>query len=177
MALTLGERAPDFELPGTDGAGHALAENGAPATLVYWTCNHCPYALAWHDRMLNLARDYSEKGVRVLAINSNDPDRYPADSYEAMVERVENEGDWPHPYLHDDSQQVARDWGAEKTPHVFVLDGDLKLRYHGAPDADYEDASHGAAWAREALDAVLEGREPERTETPAVGCGVKWRDG
>jgi peroxiredoxin len=175
MALTLGERAPDFELPGTDGGSHALAANGAPATLVYWTCNHCPYALAWHDRMLDLARDYSEQGVRVLAINSNDPERYPADSYEAMVERVENEGEWPHPYLHDDSQQVARDWGAEKTPHVFVLDRDLKLRYHGAPDADYEDASHGAAWAREALDAVLEGREPERSQTPAVGCGVKWK--
>jgi peroxiredoxin len=176
MALTLGERAPDFELPGTDGASHALAENRAPATLVYWTCNHCPYALAWHDRMLDLARDYSERGVRVLAINSNDPERYPADSFEAMVERVENEGEWPHPYLHDESQQVARDWGAEKTPHVFVLDRDLKLRYHGAPDEDYEDASHGAAWAREALDAVLEGRVPERDWTPAVGCGVKWKE-
>lgn len=175
MAIELGERAPDFELPGTDGGRHALSANGAEATLVYWTCNHCPYALAWHERMHQVARDYADRGVRVVAINSNDPERYPADSFEAMVERVESEGEWPHPYLHDSSQEVALAWGAEKTPHVFVLDSDLKLRYHGAPDADYEDASHGAGWAREALDAVLDGREPERPETPAVGCGVKWK--
>ena len=174
MAIAIGERAPEFELPGTDGERHALSENGAEATLVYWTCNHCPYALAWHDRMLDVARDYSEKGVRVVAINSNDPERYPADSFEAMAERVENDGGWPHPYLHDESQEVARAWGAEKTPHLFVLDPELRLRYQGAPDADYEDASQGAAWAREALDAVLAGQEPERAETPAVGCGIKW---
>ena len=176
MAIEIGERAPDFELPATDGGRHSLAgDAGAKATLVYWTCNHCPYALAWHERMLDVARDYAERGVRTVAINSNDPDRYPADSFEAMVERVESEGGWPHPYLHDSSQEVARAWGAEKTPHLFVLDRDLRLRYHGAPDADYEAPAHGAAWAREALDAVLEGREPERAVTPAVGCGVKWR--
>ena len=91
--------------------------------------------------MLDVDRDYADRGVRFLAINSNDAERYPADSFEAMVERVEEEGDWPHPYLHDESQEVARAWGAEKTPHVFVLDGEGRLRYHGAPDADYEDAS------------------------------------
>jgi peroxiredoxin len=176
MAIAIGERAPDFELPGTDGAGHALSANGpAAATVVYWTCNHCPYALAWHDRMLDVARDYADRGVRFLAINSNDAERYPADSFEAMVQRVEEEGEWPHPYLHDESQEVARAWGAEKTPHVFVLDPELRLRYHGAPDADYDDASHGAAWVREALDAVLEGRDPEREQMPAVGCTIKWK--
>jgi peroxiredoxin len=176
MAISIGEKAPDFELRGTDGASHALPADGpAPATVVYWTCNHCPYALAWHDRMLDAARDYADRGVRFLAINSNDPESHPADSFEAMVERIEQEGEWPHPYLHDESQEVARAWGAEKTPHVFVLDRELRLRYHGAPDADYEDASHGAAWLREALDAVLEGRDPERQQTPAVGCSVKWK--
>jgi peroxiredoxin len=176
MAISIGEKAPDFELRGTDGASHALSADGpSPATVVYWTCNHCPYALAWHDRMLDAARDYADRGVRFLAINSNDPVSHPADSFEAMVERIEQEGEWPHPYLHDESQEVARAWGAEKTPHVFVLDRELRLRYHGAPDADYEDASHGAAWLREALDAVLEGRDPERQQTPAVGCSVKWK--
>jgi peroxiredoxin len=176
MAIAIGERAPDFELRGTDGANHALsADAPASATVVYWTCNHCPYALAWHDRMLDAARDYADRGVRFLAINSNDPESHPADSFEAMVERIEQEGEWPHPYLHDESQEVARAWGAEKTPHVFVLDRELMLRYHGAPDADYEDASHGGAWLREALDAVLEGRDPERPQTPAVGCSVKWK--
>ena len=175
MAIAIGERPPDFDLPATAGGTQALSGEDAEATVVYWTCNHCPYALAWHDRMLDVDRDYADRGVRFLAINSNDATSHPADSFEAMAERVEREGDWPHPYLHDESQEVARAWGAQKTPHVFVLDSDLRLRYHGAPDADYEDASHAAAYVREALDAVLEGREPERSETPAVGCGVKWR--
>ena len=175
MAIPIGEVAPGFELPGTDGSDQSLALVEAKATVVYWTCNHCPYALAWHDRMLDVDRDYADRGVRFLAINSNDAERYPADSFEAMVERIESEGEWPHPYLHDESQEVARAWGAETTPHVFVLDPELRLRYHGAPDADYEDASHAAAFVREALDAVLEGREPERSQTPAVGCGVKWK--
>jgi peroxiredoxin len=176
MPISIGDRAPDFELRGTDGAGHPLsADGGAAATVVYWTCNHCPYALAWHERMLDLARDYDDRGVRVLAINSNDAERYPADSFEAMVERVEGEGGWPHPYLHDESQEVARAWGAEKTPHVFVLDPELMVRYQGAPDADYEDPSLGAAWVRAAVDAVLEDREIEREQTPAVGCTIKWK--
>ena len=175
MTIALGEKAPDFELPGTDGARHALSDDEATATLVYWTCNHCPYALAWQDRMLDLARDYADRGVRVLAINSNDAERYPDDSFEAMVERVETEGGWPHPYLHDESQEVAREWGPEKTPHLFILDPELRLRYQGAPDADYEDPSLRAAWAREALDAVVEGLGPERAETTAVGCGIKWK--
>ncbi|HEX2358849.1 MAG TPA: thioredoxin family protein [Solirubrobacterales bacterium] len=176
MAIRLGDRAPGFELPGTDGVSHSLSDGDeAAATLVYWTCNHCPYALAWHERMLGVARDYADRGVRTLAINSNDASRYPADSYDAMVERVEAEGGWPHPYLHDESQEVARVWGAEKTPHLFVLDRDGVLRYRGAPDGDYDDASQAAAWVREALDAVLTGREPAMPETPAVGCGVKWK--
>jgi peroxiredoxin len=176
VTLQLGERAPNFELPDVEGGRHALGgDEPAPATLVYWTCNHCPYALAWHERMLDLARDYAGRGVRTFAINSNDAGRYPADSLAAMAERVREEGGWPHPYLHDESQQVARAWGAEKTPHLFVLDADLRLRYRGAPDADCEDPSQGAAWARSALDAVLAGEDPDPAETPAVGCGVKWR--
>lgn len=174
--LLPGERAPAFELPDTEGGAHALERNGAPVTVVYWTCNHCPYALAWHERLIDLAREYGEKGVRVLAVNSNDAEGYPADSFEAMQRRVREEGGWPHPYLHDASQEVARAWGAERTPDVFVLDADLRLRYSGAPDADYEDPSQAAAWLREAIDAVLDGREPERAETPPVGCTIKWRD-
>jgi peroxiredoxin len=175
MAISLGERASDFDLPATDGERYRLASESAPATVVYWTCNHCPYALAWHERMLEVARDCAGRGVRVLAINSNDAQRYPRDSFEAMADRVEREGGWPHPYLYDETQEVARDWGAERTPHVFVLDSELRLRYRGAPDADYDDPSQGAAWLREALDAVLEGREPERPESEAVGCTIKWR--
>lgn len=175
MAIAIGERAPDFDLPATDGRRHALASGSPAATVVYWTCNHCPYALAWHERLLDVARDYSERRVRVLAINSNDSERYPADSFEAMRDRVEREGGWPNPYLFDESQRVAAEWGAERTPDVYVLDSELRLRYRGAPDADYDDPSQRAGWLRDALDAVLEGRDPERAETEPVGCTIKWR--
>jgi peroxiredoxin len=175
MPIAIGDRAPDFELPATDGERYRLDSERPPATVVYWTCNHCPYALAWHERMLDMARDYAERGARVLAINSNDAERNPADSFGAMAERVESEGGWPHPYLHDESQEVGAAWGAERTPDVFVLDSDLRLRYRGAPDADYEDPSQRAAWLRDALDAVLEGRPPEPRETEPVGCTIKWR--
>jgi peroxiredoxin len=174
MPIAPGDTAPDFELPATDGSPHALGGAEAPATVVYWTCNHCPYALAWEGRMHDLAADYAGRGVLVLAINSNDAESHPADSLEAMRERAERES-WALPYLHDESQEVARAWGAERTPHVFVIDAAGSVRYQGAPDADYEDESQGAAWVRDALDAVLAGREVGRPSTEAVGCTIKWR--
>ena len=173
--IAIGEKAPDFELPAAAGGSELLQSDGASATAVYWTCNHCPYALAWEDRLHEASRDYADRGVRFLAVNSNDPSRYPADSFDAMVKRVEQE-DWPHPYLHDESQEVAREWGAERTPDVFVFDRELKLRYRGAPDADYEDPSQNAAWLRDALDAILAGEEPARSQTDPVGCTIKWKE-
>jgi peroxiredoxin len=172
--INLGERAPDFTLPDTEGEQQSLAD-GAQATVVVFTCNHCPYALAWHDRLMDAAREYEPRGARFLFISPNDAERYPADSYEAMKERVAGE-DWAAPYLYDESQDVARGFGAKTTPDVFLLDSDLSLRYRGAPDADYRDESKNASWLREALDAVLEGREPETAETEPVGCSVKWKD-
>lgn len=173
--ISPGDTAPEFELPDTEGTKYNLSGNdGAQATVVVFTCNHCPYALAWHDRILSVARDYSGRGVRFLAINSNDAERYPADSYEAMQKRVREE-QWPLPYLHDESQDVARAFGAKVTPDVFVLDAEGKLRYRGAPDSDYSDPSHNASWLRDALDAVLAGREPDTRETDPVGCSVKWK--
>jgi AhpC/TSA family len=174
--IALGAPAPPFELPDTSGDVHLLGEPSPEvrATVVYWTCNHCPYALAWQGRLHQVARDYSPKGVRFLAINSNDPSRYPADSPEAMRERVEQEGGWPSPYLHDASQAVARSFGAERTPEVFVFDRDLRLRYRGAPDADYDDPSLNADWLRDALDALLAGEALSHPQTEPVGCTIKW---
>jgi peroxiredoxin len=173
VSLDIGDPAPAFELPDTDGAVHRL--DGGPATVVVFTCNHCPYALAWHDRLLDVARDYEARGVRLLAINPNDAVRYPRDSFEAMQERVRRDGGWPAPYLHDATQEVAAAYGARTTPDVFVVDADGRVAYRGAPDADYDDPGQGAAWLREALDAVLEGRRPARARTEPVGCSIKWR--
>ena len=164
--------SPLKALPDTDGNRHA--PDGAAATVVVFTCNHCPYALAWQDRIAQAARDYADRGVRFLAINSNDSERYPRDSYEAMQQRVAAE-EWPLPYLHDATQEVARAYGAQTTPDVFVLDADRGLRYRGAPDSDHDDPSQGAAWLREALDAVLDGRDPSPAETQPIGCSIKWK--
>lgn len=169
--MRIGQPAPRFELPATDGSSEGPRE-GTPAAVVF-TCNHCPYALAWHDRLLAVAGDYRGR-IDLLLINPNDAERYPRDSVEAMRARVEAEGPWPAPYLHDEDQAMARAYGAKTTPHVFVLDGGGVLRYRGAPDADHGDPAQGAAWLRAALDAVLDGREPDPAETEPVGCSVKW---
>ena len=174
MGISIGDTAPGFDLPDTEGQRHSLDGDQNGPTVVVFTCNHCPYALAWQDRIADAARDYSPRGVRFLAVNSNDAERYPADSYEKMQQRVRDE-QWPLPYLHDESQQVARAFGAKVTPDVFVLDSDNRLRYRGAPDEDYDEPSHNAAWLRAALDALLEGRDPSPAETDPVGCSVKWR--
>lgn len=176
MPFDLGDPVPTFALPDTDGAQHAVPAPGdaPPATVLVVTCNHCPYVINWNPRLRAVAEDYAPRGVRLLGINANDASRYPADSYDAMKRFVRDQS-WPYPYLHDESQDVARALGAERTPHVFVLDAEQRLRYRGAPDGDDADPSARAAWLREALDAVLDGREVQRAETPSRGCGVKWR--
>jgi len=175
MTLSIGETAPDFELPDTAGASWSLSDgDGAAATVVVFTCNHCPYALAWHDRIADAARDYADRGIRFLAINPNDARRYPGDSLEAMKERVARE-DWPMPYLRDESQEVAHAYGAKTTPDLFVVDSGGRLRYRGAPDGDYDDPARRAEWLRAALDAVLAGEDPAEAETRPVGCSIKWK--
>lgn len=174
MSLEIGDPAPPFTLPDTHGAATPLRDGPAAATVVVFTCNHCPYALAWHERIQDVARDYAARGVRTLQINANDSVRYPHDSIGAMRARVDA-GEFAGPYLHDATQEVAREWGAAVTPDVFVLDSDGLLAYHGAPDAGYDEPSLDAAWLREALDAVLDGREPARAHTKPVGCSIKWR--
>lgn len=175
MTISIGEVAPDFSLPDTEGGTWSASNSGsAAATVVVFTCNHCPYALAWQERIEQVARDYNERGVRVLAINANDAERYPRDSFDAMKDRVAREG-WPMPYLHDATQEVARAYGAKVTPDVFVLDAERRLRYRGAPDGDYDDPALRAQWLRDALDAVLAGEDPARVETKPVGCSIKWK--
>jgi hypothetical protein len=173
VTLDIGDRVPAYDLPDTDGHMHPVPDPGSP-TVVVFTCNHCPYALAWHDRIVRAARDHAGRGVRFLAVNPNDGERYPADSYAAMQERVATE-DWPLPYLHDATQALARAWGAKTTPDAFVVDASGYLVYRGAPDADHGDESQDAAWLRAAIDDLLAGRSIAQPYTEPKGCSVKWR--
>lgn len=174
QTLRLGDRAPSFLLPGTDGGDHVFSGEDENATVIIFTCNHCPYALAWEDRLLALGEEYRHKGVRFMAINSNDAGQKPADSFENMKARLA-ERPWPFPYLRDESQEVAHAYGALTTPDVYIFNADEQLVYRGAPDADYEDESQNAQYMRDALDALLAGRAPELAETESVGCSVKWK--
>jgi peroxiredoxin len=174
--VEIGDTALPFELPGVDGKAYSLADisAGKKATVVVFACNHCPYVLAWMDRLIAAAKDYAEQGVAFVGINANDPNKYPVDSFEGMQEFAQDY-DLPYPYLHDETQEVATAYGAERTPEVFLFDADLKLRYHGAPDDNYDDAGAATPYLRDALDAVLAGQEPSVAETPAVGCTIKWK--
>lgn len=172
-SFAIGDPVPPFSLPDTEGAEHSVPLDAA-ATVLVVTCMHCPYVVAWNPRLRAVAEEYAERGVRFLGIHSNDASRHPADSLDHM-RRFVREQAWPFPFVHDESQEVARALGAEVTPHVFVLDAEQRLAYRGAPDGDHRDPSQGATWLREALDGVLAGRTVERSETQARGCSVKWR--
>jgi peroxiredoxin len=172
--LAVGDAAPSLELPDTDGRLVRLAPHDAPATVVVFTANGCPFARAWHDRIQQVVRDYAERGVRVLQIVSNDASEHPEDSVEAMRARVDA-GELAGPFLHDADQWAAQAYGVTATPEAFVVDAAGVVRYHGAPDADHDDPSQGAAWLRDALDAVLAGREVARPATSPAGCSLKWR--
>lgn len=172
--LAVGDLAPDFSLPDVDGDAVGLDAATSPATVVVFTANGCPYALAWHDRIQAVARDYADRGVRVLQIVSNDESGAPLDSVERMRERVAA-GEVVGPFLKDTQQSVARAYGTVATPEVFVVDRSGIVRYHGAPDAAHADPALDAGWVREALDAVLSGSNVPNPSTAPSGCSLKWR--
>lgn len=175
MTLALGAEAPPFDLPGVDGRNHALSDYAeTPALAVVWSCNHCPYVQAWEGRMKQIQSDFGDRGFRLVAINSNDARTHPGDSFDEMVKRSEAQS-FNFDYLHDADQSIARAYGPERTPEVFLFDGDRRLVYHGAIDDSRDDRSVGRHHLRDAIDAVLSGREPDPAETPPVGCTVKWR--
>jgi peroxiredoxin len=174
--LRSGDEAIAFELPGVDDRHHALADYAdKEAVAVIFTCNHCPYARAWEDRIVQTQADYADRGVQVIAISANDPQKYPADSFPMMKERAQEKG-FNFPYLYDESQEVARAYGAERTPEVFLFGKYRRLLYHGAVDDNYEDPlAVENRYLRDALDAALADEEPPVADTPPVGCTIKWR--
>ena len=177
--LSLGTAAPDFSLPGVDGKTVALGDfQGAPALLVIFLCNHCPFVKHVADGLTALARDYQEKGVGIVGINSNDVANHPEDSPEKMVEEARERG-YPFAYLFDGSQEVARDYQAACTPDFFVFDGEQKLVYRGQMDGSRpgSDVSVTGEDLRAALDAVLKGEAVSADQKPSIGCNIKWQAG
>ncbi len=175
----LGSTAPDFSLPGVDGRNWSLADfSGRRALVVIFMCNHCPYVIAVQERINELAKEYGPRGVGLVGISPNDPIKYPADSLEAMRERAREQG-YVFPYLIDETQEVARAFGAVCTPDPFVFEnigGRFLLRYHGRIDDSWKDPQK--ITRRElalALDALLEGHRPAAIQHPAMGCSIKWR--
>lgn len=173
----IGSKAMDFRLKNVDGNMVSMADfTDAKGFVVIFTCNHCPYAVAYEDRIMAIHEAYAPKGYPVIAVNPNDPAVQPADSYEKMQERAREKG-FTFPYLFDNGQKVYPVYGATRTPHVFLLNkegGDLIVRYIGAIDDNYADASAVTQnFLADALDALIAGKSPDPEVTKAIGCTIK----
>ena len=174
--LKSGDKVIPFTLPGVDDRQHALTDYAdKEAVVVIFSCNHCPYVRAWEDRMVQIQADYAGRGVQLIAINANDAKKYPDDSLPKMKERAREKG-FNFPYLYDETQAVARAYGAERTPEVFLFDKGGELRYHGAIDDNYDNPNAVRShYLRDALDAVLTNQAPATAQTQPVGCTIKWK--
>jgi len=176
FALGIGAEAPDFNLPGVDGKTYSLQSFAdAEVLVVAFSCNHCPAVIGSEGRMIAFHNDYAPRGVAMVAINSNETENHPTDSIEHMKRRASEKG-FRFPYLRDDSQEAALAYGALRTPHFFVFDRERRLRYTGRMDDNpYEEGSHSTCELRDAVGALLEGREVAIPLTNPIGCNVKWR--
>lgn len=174
--LNIGDKIIDFKLPGTDGKSYSLEDfKDKKAVVVIFTCNHCPYVLAWEDRMINIGNEFKDKNVGFMLICSNDAEKYPADSFEKMKERSEIKN-YPFPYLHDENQKTASEYGAKRTPEIFLFDSVQRLVYHGAVDDNYEEPEKVKShYLKDALFAVLSRESVSIQETPPIGCTIKWK--
>jgi thiol-disulfide isomerase/thioredoxin len=173
---SLGTPCPGFRLPAVDGKTYGLGDFASSSALVVmFICNHCPYVKAVEDRLIRLRQEYEPKGVQFVAICSNDAETYPDDGFDKMAERWRDKG-YGFPYLHDEAQTVAQDFGAVCTPDIFVYDSQRKLAYRGRIDDSWKDESK--VTRRElagALDALLAGRGPSPEQRPSMGCSIKWK--
>jgi peroxiredoxin len=177
--LELGTRAADFALPDTDGRTVSLNDFAdAPALLVMFLSNHCPFVKYVHRALADLARDYAPRGVAIVGIMSNDVSRHPADAPERMREARQAWG-WTFPYLYDETQQAAHAYRAACTPDIFLFDGDRRLVYRGQIDDSRPNNGIPPTGAdlRAALDAVLDGRPVPAEQRPSIGCNIKWKPG
>jgi peroxiredoxin len=174
-----GDEARDFRLKNVDDSMVSMADfPDAKGFIVVFTTNHCPYAVAYEDRIIALDEKFKEKGYPVIAINPNDPVAYPADSFENMKIRAEEKG-FTFPYLFDETQEIARSYGATRTPHVYLVDkdsGKLIVKYIGAIDDNYQNVSAvKEEYLANAIASLEAGGPVNPKETKAIGCSIKWK--
>ena len=173
--LKIGEKLPEFNLPGVDSKNYSSSVfKDSKVLIVMFTCNHCPYVKAYESRLVYLQNEYKEQGVSFVAINSNDEITYPEDSYENMIKRAK-EKNYNFPYLRDKTQSIAKVFGASYTPEIYVFDEKRTLQYHGRIDDNWQEPEKVTKHnLKEAIEAILSNKPVERAETQAIGCTVKW---
>ncbi|MFP5350255.1 MAG: thioredoxin family protein [Gammaproteobacteria bacterium] len=171
-----GRPAPEFSLPGTDGKTYTLRDvRGPNGLLLMFICNHCPYVKAVRDRIIRDAKELKAFGIGTVAISSNDPTDYPEDSFDNM-KRLADELKLPFPYLYDESQAVAKAYGAVCTPDFFGYNKDLELQYRGRLDESRKDAVPNARRELfEAMKQIAQTGQGPREQTPSIGCSIKWK--
>lgn len=174
--MPIGTPAPPFSLPGVDGKSWSLGSfSDAEILVVVFTCNHCPYAKASEDRLIEIQDDYRDQGVRLVAINPNDDRKYPDDSFANMKERAADKG-FNFPYLRDEGQEVARAYDAACTPDIFVFGRDRQLIYNGRIDDNWQHPEQVKRRdLRAVLDAALKGKTVGFEHVPSMGCSIKWK--
>ena len=175
----IGDEAADFSLLNIDGKKVSLKDyKDAKGIILIFTCNHCPFSVAYEDRIIALHLKYAKQGYPVIAVNSNDATAYPADSYENMIERAKDKN-FPFAYLHDETQAYAHTYGAMKTPHVFLLKknaDNFNVVYMGAiDDNSNEPELVKTKYAENAINELISGKDISQNTTKAVGCGIKWK--
>ncbi|MBI1812298.1 thioredoxin family protein [Candidatus Peregrinibacteria bacterium] len=173
--LSIGDPMPPFSLKDIDGSIVDSKTPDSEILVVIFTCNHCPYAQAYEDRIVALAQEFEAKGVQFVLINSNDAKKYPNDSFDNMNIRAKEKG-YFFPYCHDETQEVAKSFGALCTPHCFVFNRDRALQYKGRIDDNWKEPSgvheHNL---RDAIAALIQGKAPPTSEANAIGCSIKWK--
>lgn len=176
LALGAAVPAATTKMKNVDGKMLSIADvKGKAGTLVIFTCNHCPFARAWEERIVELGNGYAKKGLGVILVNANDPTKHEDDGYVQMQERARSRG-MQVPYVVDETSAVARAFGASVTPEAFLFDKNGKLVYHGAIDDNHRDPGKvQKRYLKDALDAVTAGKTPAVQESKSMGCGIKFR--
>ncbi len=175
--LKIDSLLPQFNLPGTDGNSYSSEGfKNKNILIVIFSCNHCPYVQAYEERMIDLQKEFKDRGVQIVAINSNDDSKYPEDSFDEMKKRAV-ERKFNFPYLRDETQKIAKAFGASHTPQIFLFNKERKLKYEGKIDDNWQEPDRVQNhYLRDAITEVLDEREVSIPETFSIGCTIKWKE-